>query len=230
MHKIYKIPLVLIIIFSILLILYKDNEIINLNISNINSSKNAINNIENKELLNYYQTIYNNKDIIGRIKISNDIDTLFVQGIDNNYYLNHDLKKKYLKSGSIFLDYRININNTKKIILYGHNSNLDVPFKNLLNYFNEEYFNNNKNITLFLNNNTYLYKIFSVYTTTNNYEHMKLNFDDPSWLNHLNNLNKLSLYKENITFNNFDEIIILQTCVDLKTNKLLIICGKKEKL
>ena len=229
MHKIYKRPLVLIIIFSILLILYKDNKNINLNISNINNSKNTINNIDNKELLNHYRNFYDNTDIIGSLKISDDINTLFVQGKDNNFYLNHDLNKQYLKSGSVFLDYRININNSKKIILYGHNSNLDVPFKLLLNYFDEEYFNSNKYITLYLDNNTYLYKIFSVYTTVNNYEHMKLNFNNSSWLDHLSNIKELSLYKNDITFNNDDEIIILQTCVDLKTNKLLIVCGRKEK-
>ena len=82
--------------------------------------------------LEYYKEYYENDNIVGRLKIRNtSIDTLLVKGNDNEYYLNHSISNEYDEKGSIFIDYRTDLN-SKQINIYGHNSNVyDVIFKEL---------------------------------------------------------------------------------------------------
>lgn len=218
--------LIIIIIVALVAFNYKTNTTIN--VFNQNNLKNSTNNSTNKEFLDYYRNHYNNHFIIGNLKISPNIDTLIVQGKDNIFYLTHDLYQNYSKSGSVFIDYRLPIN-SKKIIVYGHNTNSDVPFKHLLNYLDEKYYNDHKEILLYLDNSTIKYEIFSVYITLDNYEHMKVNLPDTIWQNHLTTLSNLSIYRTEKTFSDDDEIIILQTCLERSSKKLLIICGRKER-
>lgn len=170
----------------------------------------AINKV--KELQNYY----NNNDIIGTITIDG-IDNFYypiVQAKDNDYYLKHNYYKEYDKYGSIYADYRTSLDNSKKILIYGHSSRkIDVPFNKLENYYQEGYYNNYKYITLETLNNTYRYEIFSVYVETNDFTYMNINFDSKEdWYSHIVTLKNKSLYKTNIELNKDDDILILQTC------------------
>ena len=56
-----------------------------------------------------------------------------MQTTDNEFYMNHNTKKEEFIGGSLFVDYRIDLNNTRKIIIYGHSSStVDIPFTKLL--------------------------------------------------------------------------------------------------
>ena len=94
---------------------------------------------------------YKNNDIIAQLEIpSVHIKEPIVKTNDNDFYLTHDLHKKESKIGAAFIDYRTdNMETAKQINIYGHNSvSYDVPFKELENYEDEEFFNNNPNIIL----------------------------------------------------------------------------------
>ena len=85
--------------------------------------------------------IYQNNDIIGNLEIEGiGIDEPILQSKDNEYYLTHDNYGNYDKYGSIYLDYRCNIN-SKKLLIFGHSSTkIDTPFNNLENYYEETYY------------------------------------------------------------------------------------------
>lgn len=75
--------------------------------------------IENNEnvVLNY-QKEFNNADIIAELSIENtDLVTPVAKGSDNEYYLNHLLDKSKNGLGSVFLDYRNDIDDRKILIL-----------------------------------------------------------------------------------------------------------------
>ena len=94
---------------------------------------------ETKYDLDYFRNYYLNDDIIGSIKINGTkIDNLIVKTTNNKYYLNHTIKKEYDERGSIFLDYRVNLN-SKQLNIYGHNSNVyDLPFRELEKYLDKK--------------------------------------------------------------------------------------------
>ena len=185
--------------------------------------------IENDEnvVLNY-QKEFNNTDIIAELSIENtDLLTPVVKGSDNEYYLNHLLDKSRNSLGSVFLDYRNNVDD-RKILIYGHNSeNVYTEFHLLENYLNEEYYYNHNDITLKTIDNTYNYKIFSVYIATTNLQHVNLNFTDTEYYEHLNWLKSNSIYDTGVTIEPNSEILVLQTCYFDIDNSYVIISAKK---
>ena len=82
-----------------------------------------------------------NNDIVGWVKINDDIDLPVVQSTDNAYYLTHDFDKAESKSGTIFADYRASISAEKtsgNIVMYGHNMWSSTMFSKLTRYYYEK--------------------------------------------------------------------------------------------
>lgn len=168
---------------------------------------------------------YNNNDIIGKIKINDKLDSLVVKYTDNSYYLNHDYYKNYNIFGSVFMDYRTNILD-KKIIIYGHNFKYkNQEFSILENYSDYNYYLENQDIELIIDNYLIKYKIFSYYLTNYDYEYFEVNINN--YNNHFNNLKNNSLYDTNILVNETNNILILQTCSTIYDDYYVILCAKE---
>lgn len=209
-------------------------------VSNVNDTIN-INKTEDKLSINKIkelQEYYGNSDIVGVLSIEgmNEFNYPVAQSRDNDYYLNHDYYKKYDKYGSIYADYRSDLDNSKKTIIYGHSSSkINVPFNILENYENKDYYNKYKYITLETKTNTYRYEIFSVYIETNDFTYMNMDFDNKgNWYAHVLGLQNKSMYSTDIVLDMDEDILILQTCSknpnyqDSK-NKYLLIVSRRVK-
>lgn len=182
---------------------------------NINKNSNVNDLINYKEIINTVRSEYHNNDIVGILSIYNtDYRTPIVQGEDNSYYLNHspDGKEDYM--GSIYLDYRVDIDSSRKLLIYGHNSSrVDMPFKILEEYYDIDYFNNHRYMSIITSNIEKEYEIFSVYVEPSDYTYMNLKFDnDYEYYKHILNLKKKSMYDTGVEVFSDDEILILQTC------------------
>lgn len=187
--------------------------------------------------VNYLKDIkeeYNNEDIVGIINIvGTEMQEIVLQGEDNEFYLNHNINKKFDIKGSIYLDYRVKIDDSKKKIVYGHNSkNLKVPFKILDNYYDYDFYKDHEYIELITDKEIQKYQIFSVFVETKDWDYMKINFNNDEWYEHLVKLKSKSLYETNVKVDQDDEILILQTCCLAKEykqykNKYLLIIAKR---
>lgn len=194
----------------------------------LNNYYSAINKNSYKYLnvINEFRNKYNNNDIIGILNIKSlEISNLIMQGNDNNYYLNHLENKEKSIYGSLVLDYRTNINNSKINLIYGHMSSSNVtPFKKLEKYLDYEFYNNNKEIEIITEDNTYKYEIFSIAKIPKDeYKHLKINLSDSDYINQLNWYKEISLYKEDKKININDKILILQTCTSNSNHFILVI-------
>ena len=112
------------------------------------------------EFLNNY-----NDDIIGDITI-NDNNYLLMQGLDNEYYLNHDSNKDINNNGSIFLGYETDLNR-KQInelfipCIYDININDEISINYLSNNVSYKIVNNTSNkdkLNVYLYNNNKIVK------------------------------------------------------------------------
>ena len=186
-------------------------------------------------LVDEIKSSYKNKEIVGLLEIPNtEYKTLITQSSDNKKYLNHDEYGNKNRIGNPFLDYRVNIDSSKKILIYGHNSRyVDMPFKILENYYDLDYFKNHKYITLKTNSGTYKYEIFSVFVETSDWDYMKIKFkNEDEWIDHLNKLKSKSIYDTEVDVSENDNILILQTCSTKKEYRkfkkkfLLIVCRR----
>ena len=226
-------------IFLIIISLLSINLFKNNNIIIINTSRKQID-----EKYNYKETDQINgteidnddsntvSDVIGKIIIKGTaIDEEIVQGTDNEFYLNHSISKKKNIQGSIFMDYRNNLDD-RKLLIYGHNSKTlkKALFHDLEKYLNSSFYNKNKYIELTLNNEKVTYEIFSVMIIEEgNNHHMKITFNDKEFMEYINWMENKSLYQTGVEVSTNDKIITLQTCYYNPNNSYLIINAKKIK-
>ena len=160
------------------------------------------------------QEEYNNKDIVGILKIAG-INAILVQTDNNSYYLDHLVSKKQNKTGSIFVDYRTDIKTSKQVNIYGHSSDYyDVLFNRLKEYTNKEFYLENNKAYVYTNDSFYEYEIFSVKITSDE-AHLKVEFKNKNeFYSHLIELNNNSLYETGVTVNEEDDILVIQTCIN----------------
>lgn len=189
---------------------------------------------EETNVIEDLKTEYNNNDIVGVLTINNaDYSTVVTQTNDNSYYLNHSVTKEKDRLGTPFLDYRIDINNTRKLLIFAHNSRYrSMPFEILENYYDKSYYDEHKYLTLTTEEKTNTYEIFSVYVEVEDFDYYDLNFSsNKAWLKHLTKLKNNSMYDTGVEINENDNIIILQTCSTLSKyssykHKFLVVIGK----
>ena len=170
--------------------------------------------IKYKEQITDLQKEYNNEDIVGTLEISGtDYKVPVVQGTDNKFYLKHLPNKEYSIMGSIFLDYRVNINASRKLLIYGHNSSqYDMPFKILENYYDTNYIKEHPYVIIKTKDNVRKYEIFSLYVAITDYKYMNVNFNEETYREHVKYLKDNSMYEINTEMKENDNILILQTC------------------
>lgn len=173
---------------------------------------------------------YHNNDIMAYIEIPEVTSSMVLQSSNNDYYLNHDVNKKYNIKGTIVLDYRNKISD-RKLLLYGHSGKeKDLPFLKLNNYVKKDYWEKHDTIYLYTLDGKREYKIFSSYIETKDYDYVNLkSFNGLSWYGHINKLKNKSLYNTGVKLNKDDRIIILQTCStnDEGFQKYNLVIGKE---
>jgi len=187
-------------------------------------------------LIENLRKIYNNSEIVGYLEIpSTDFKRVITKGSNNEKYLSRNAYGEKDILGNPFLDYRVDINNNNKILIYGHNSKtLDAPFKYLENYYDYEFFKNHKYITITTTDKKITYQIFSVYVEPKDWSYYTdINFKSSSdWLNHLIKLKNKSMYDTGVEVSESDKVLILQTCSHKKEfqkfkNKYLLIIARE---
>ncbi len=221
----------IILLTSTILIIKNSNDI-----KKIKEEKETIKNIvdyeyDNSTLLENFRIEFKNNDIIAILNIEDIINIPIVKTIDNKYYLKYGINKTKIPGGAPFMDYRTNIGD-KQINIYGHNSTkYDLPFKKLENYLDNSYTKNNDIIELKTKDKTYKYIITYIYLDkkSDEDEHYKYKYtDNTSWLKHINTMKQKSIYNNDIELNEYDNILILQTCLfGDNRNKLLLIVAKQ---
>lgn len=147
------------------------------------------------------------------INIDNtNIDYPVVQGKDNDFYLNHGFDKEESISGTLFIDYKNNIERDKNIVIYGHHMKNKTMFHNL-NYFKEEDFFNESEITVIRDGNLCKYEPFSVYVIPEEEAIFNMSFsDDNKYEEYLKSLSDNSYFYKDIDLDKGSEIITLITC------------------
>lgn len=180
-------------------------------------------NENNNNLFNKYE------DYRGWIKVDNtNIDYPIVQGKDNSFYLDKDINKNYVSSGSIFMNYLNNGFNDENTILFGHHMRNKTMFAQLEKYKEKEFFQNDNDIKIEVENDKVLtYKVFSVYVTDDNDNYIKTNFDNKSeYKEFLDKIKNKSIYKSDINVDENDKIITLSTCSYEFDDARMVVHGK----
>ena len=169
------------------------------------------------------------EDYRGWIKIDNtNINYPIVQGKDNSFYLDKDINKNYLSSGSIFMNYLNHGFNDENTVLFGHHMRNKTMFAQLKKYKEKEFFYGDNDIVIEVENDKVLkYKVFSAYVTDSKDNYIKTNFDDKDqYKEFLEDIKNKSQYKSDIDVNENDKIITLSTCSYEFNDARIVVHGK----
>ena len=169
------------------------------------------------------------EDYRGWIKIDNtNINYPIVQGKDNLFYLDKDINKNYLSSGSIFMNYLNHGFNDENTVLFGHHMRNKTMFAQLKKYKEKEFFYGNNDIVIEVENGKVLkYKVFSAYVTDAKDNYIKTNFDDKDqYKEFLEDIKNKSQYKSDIDVNENDKFITLSTCSYEFNDARMVVHGK----
>ena len=169
------------------------------------------------------------EDYRGWIKIDNtNINYPIVQGKDNLFYLDKDINKNYLSSGSIFMNYLNHGFNDENTVLFGHHMRNKTMFAQLKKYKEKEFFYGDNDIVIEVENDKVLkYKVFSAYVTDAKDNYIKTNFDDKDqYKEFLEDIKNKSQYKSDIDVNENDKIITLSTCSYEFNDARMVVHGK----
>lgn len=142
------------------------------------------------------------------------VDYPVVQTDNNDYYLDHNFTGEDSKAGTIFIDYRNDINEDTNIVIYGHFMKDRTMFSDIAKYKNEEFFNDqSKYISIMIGNKEYKYEVFSAYPIRADDIVMPLEFEDNiEYLKYLEELVDLSLHEKDVEFDTSKKMLTLVTC------------------
>lgn len=162
-----------------------------------------------------------NDDLVGWISVPDSrIDYPVVQANDNDYYLNHAFDRSYLAAGTIYIDYRNSKDFTENYntIIYGHNMLSGAMFSCISDFFNRNYFNENRYIYIYTDQGIYVYKTFNIYKVKidKDVSYIRRNFESgEEFVDFCNSMLQKSAVKvDDVDFNENDRIITLSTCTN----------------
>ncbi len=186
-------------------------------------------------ILEKFKQIYSiNQDTTGWLSIpGTELDTVVVQGDDNNYYLTKDFYKRttYETSstnyGNIYLDYRcVTEGLSKNTVIHGHTTGKasGVPkqsFRSLYDYRDKNYFIENPIIRYSTLYEDYTFKICAVFLSTTQrkddngylFNYIYPDMSDNNMVGYIDQVKQRMLYETGVSLEPTDKIITLSTCI-----------------
>lgn len=175
-----------------------------------------------------------NKNIVGWIsadgtKLNNPI----LQAENNDFYLDHNFKDRESRAGSVFMDYRNNVQDlNQNTILYGHAMKNSTMFGSLKNYLNQQYANEHRVIYLDTLYEGYDVEVFAAYETTIDFYYIETEFtSDDTFLKFIDEIQTRSAIEMNVEIGPEDKILTLSTCKDsvMSDDHRFVVQGKLVK-
>ena len=217
----------------------KENQILKNNISeNIEIQEKE--DKHNERIAKVQELQSENSDIVGWLEIEGtNISYPVLQGEDNAYYMTHNYKKEKSKDGSLFLDKDYNWDKpSTNLLIYGHNNRGSKEmFVDLLNYKQESFYKEHKNIRFTTSNEDAEYEIIGAFLSRVYYKHEKDVFryyffidanNKEEFDSYVGNCKKASLYETGVTAEYGDQLITLSTCEFSQTDGRFAVVARKK--
>lgn len=156
-----------------------------------------------------------NEDVVGWIKIDDTkIDYPILHSADNQEYLTEDFNREKSDGGSIFMDYRNDIDALgQNTIVYGHRMKDGSMFQHLTKFLDKDFYDEHPTFDVETVNGSYEAEIFAVYNTTTDFYYIQTDFEDEADFEGLiDEAKHKSEYETDVDINANDDIITLSTC------------------
>lgn len=162
-----------------------------------------------------------NPDVVGWITIDGtQIDYPVLQAPDNETYLTHNFNHDESRAGSIYLDYRNDIESSdRNTVIYGHRMKDGSMFQHLTKFLDKDFLEEHKTFQYDTLYGSYEAEIFAVYNTLTTFDYIKTDFSgDEEFEQLLSDIEEESIHHTDVEVGKDDQIITLSTC-DYKLDK-----------
>lgn len=175
-----------------------------------------------------------NENIVGWVsaegtKLNNPI----LQAEDNEFYLDRNFKDKSSRAGSVFMDYRNDMDaHNRNTILYGHAMKNGTMFGDLKKYGEQDYAEKHASVYFDSLYEGYDVEVFAAYETTIDFYYIETDFEtDEEFNQYIDEVKERSSIEMPVDVNPDDEIITLSTCDNLVTSndRRYVVQGKLVK-
>lgn len=172
-----------------------------------------------------------NPDVYAWIQIPNTaVDYPILQSsTDNAYYLNHTIDGEEKKEGAIFTEnFNTKTFEDPNTVIYGHDMKNGSMFQSIHNYMDRNFFDTNRDITIYMPDQILHYKIFAAYLTDNKHLLMNYNFwnqeEYKQYLDSIFSMRDMNAFVDtSMEVTNEDKIITLSTCyAGISTQRYLV--------
>ena len=172
-----------------------------------------------------------NPDVYAWIQVpGTEVDYPILQSSnDNTYYLNHTIDGEEKKEGAIFTEnYNTKTFEDPNTVIYGHDIKNGSMFQSIHKYMDRSFFDNNRNIVIYMPDQILHYKIFAAYLTDNKHLLMNYNFwskdEYQQYLNSIFSMRDMNAFIDTSTeVTTEDKIITLSTCyAGISTQRYLV--------
>lgn len=172
-----------------------------------------------------------NPDVYAWIQVpGTEVDYPILQSSnDNTYYLNHTIDGEEKKEGAIFTEnYNTKTFEDPNTVIYGHDMKNGSMFQSIHKYMDRSFFDNNRDIVIYMPDQILRYKIFAAYLTDNKHLLMNYNFwskdEYQQYLNSIFSMRDMNAFIDTSTeVTTEDKIITLSTCyAGISTQRYLV--------
>ncbi len=172
-----------------------------------------------------------NPDVYAWIQVpGTEVDYPILQSSnDNTYYLNHTIDGEEKKEGAIFTEnYNTKTFEDPNTVIYGHDMKNGSMFQSIHKYMDRSFFDNNRDIVIYMPDQILHYKIFAAYLTDNKHLLMNYNFwskdEYQQYLNSIFSMRDMNAFIDTSTeVTTEDKIITLSTCyAGISTQRYLV--------
>lgn len=172
-----------------------------------------------------------NPDVYAWIQVpGTEVDYPILQSSnDNTYYLNHTIDGEEKKEGAIFTEnYNTKTFEDPNTVIYGHDMKNGSMFQSIHKYMDRSFFDNNRDIVIYMPDQILRYKIFAAYLTDNRHLLMNYNFwskdEYQQYLNSIFSMRDMNAFIDtSMEVTNEDKIITLSTCyAGISTQRYLV--------
>ena len=160
-----------------------------------------------------------NGDVYGWVRVEGtNINYPVVLGTDNEFYLSHAYNGEYLRSGTIFADYRSSresVSNNWNTVLYGHNMANGTMFADVKGLLKDEEKFKSATVYLYTLDGVYVYEPFLLMNTVESFYYFQVYFRDGAefeWF--VSNMLENATMKTGAKITGNDKIITLSTCTN----------------
>lgn len=214
----------------------KDNE----EVQNAIQETETESNIKSNKMIELEKLHAENPDIIGWLEIENtNINYPVLQADNNEYYLAHNYKKEYSKSGSLFLDKDFDFDRpSTNYLIYGHRNIQGLMFEDLINYKKEDYYKQHPIIKFTTLTEDCEYEIIAVFLSKVYYKSDKNVFryyffvnaeNEKEYNEYIENCKNVSIYDTGKTAEYGDQLLTLSTCEYSQKDGRLAVVARKMK-